>query len=854
MIRAKDLKTNHLVNPVGIDVKEVYLYWKVDNCISQSAYRVVAKDEDGNLVWDSEKVESSSMTNIRYPNSLESRQRIYWKVCLWDQDDNKGEFSEETFFEIGLLEKEDWKASWIRGDYQVDKRKRYPLDSFRKVFSVEDIKKARLYITACGIYEASLNGKKIGDGVLTPGITDYNKRIYYQTYNLRDLIKKGENVLSIDLADGWYRGSVGGWGPTYQYGKETKLLAQLELTDELGNISYITSDQSWDWSNDGPIRFADNQDGEIVDANMKATYNSKALLTKHKAIPVCSNNNCMKEKEVFLPKLIISPSGKKILDFSQNIAGFIEFKINAKKGQKISLYFGEMLDKEKEFSQANIQLKKKDLITPLQKIEYVSKEGENIYKSSFCIMGFQYVLVETDLEINPKDFRAIAVYTDMASTFDFSSSNELLNDFVKATVWSAKGNSADLPTDCPTRERHGWTGDAQIFCKSASYLFDYYAFSRKFLNDVYDQQRKDGCLPAIAPKGGVSFFMLAMDGSVGWADAGIIMPYTLWKQYGDLSIIKDFYEKMKSYAIFMQKRCGKRSLFTSKKTGLKGLDLQYLSNSGRAFGEWSEPEDVYKFNFKDFGKAKPEVATAYTSYIMGLMAEMAKALDRLDDAKVFEDFSNNTKRSYQALVRREAFSLDTNRQAKLVRPLAFNLLDKDQEEFAKKRLIKALDNYGWRIGTGFLSTPLILDVLSKIDLEYAYRLLENEEMPGWLYMPKMGASTIWENWEGTQAKEPASLNHYSKGALCQWVFESMCGIKIKGENQFLITPKPGGSFTYAKGSYDSIYGKISSAWEISDNIITYEIEVPANTKAEIYLLSGQRYIQEAGLKRYMEKV
>lgn len=849
-MKAINLRTEYLDRPIGIDVKIPRLFWNCEEGTRQSAYQILAVNEKEEIVWDTGKRPSSAMTHIPYDGKeLQSRERINWKVKLWDEKDTEGEWSETTYFEMGLLHKEDWKASWITGDYIPKKKERYPVDCFQKKFQLptEKIVKARLYTTACGIYEAQMNGKRVGEYILAPGITDYRKRVQYQVYDVLELLQEGENILSYELADGWYRGSVGAWGMRNYYGSETKIIAQLELTTISGSREIIGSDQSFGWSNDGPIRFADNKDGEVVKAAWKPSYQKKAKVTSHKVIPVSANNVQVKEHERFAAQLMKTPSGKKVLDFSQNIAGYLEFTVQAKEGQRIFLRFGEMFDEKGEFTQKNIQVSNKRKTSPLQQVEFICKEGENHYKTKFAIFGFQYVQVETDVQIKPEDFTAIAVYSDMEQRTTFDSSNELLNKLVESTLWSAKNNSADLPTDCPTRERHGWTGDAQIFFNSAAYLLDYATFAVKFQKDMMDWQTKDGKLPQIAPEGGTDPYMRVMNGACGWADAGVMIPYRFWKIYGDTKILKDNYEGMKKYAGFVLKRCGKNAILC-KKNPVKGELRKYIVNVGQAYGEWAEPTEVHQMSWKDFVVPPMEEATAYASYVMGLMKEIAEELGKTADCKFYEEKELKIKKAYQELVKCEGFSLDTDQQAKLVRPLYFNLLDDKQKEFAKKRLIQALENYGWRLGTGFLSTPLILDVLEEYDLDAAYKVLENEQMPGWLFMPKSGANTIWESWEGTSAQGGiASLDHYSKGACCEWLFREMCGIHVDGINHFRIAPKPGGTFTFAETKYQSVYGTVSCRWEKNeDGTYQYQVLVPANTTADIALPDGSRRVVEAG--------
>lgn len=840
-MKAINLKCEYLINPIGIDIQNPRLMWNCDGGIKQTAYRIVAKSDE-KTVWDSGKVNFSSMY-AEYPYKLKSRERIIWSVTLWDENGKEGEPSETAYFETGLLAASDFSAKWISGNYHVNKKKRYPVDCFKKQFAAQNVAKARLYITACGLYEAKINGQRVGNFVLAPGHTDYTKRIQLQTYDVAKLLRNGENDITVELADGWYRGSCGAWGLKNQYGTQTKLYAQLEITDKSGKVTIVGTDKTWAWSDDGKIRFADNKDGEVVEAWRVPSYSGFAKETKCDVMPVSSNNVPVTEHERFTVKQVVTtPGGAKVLDFGQNIAGYISFAVMAKRGQKIKLRFGEMFDENGEFTQKNFQCanKKRTKVTPLQQIEYFCKDGLNEYKTKFAIFGFQYVLIESDAEWKKEDFTAIAVYSDMEETLSFDSSNELLNKLVEATRWSAKNNHADVPTDCPTRERHGWTGDAQIFCNTASYLFNFAPFARKYVSDMVDGQRKNGKFRQITPKGGVDFYMDFMDGSAGWSDAGVLIPYRIYKRYGDKKILESSYAAMKKYADFKIKTLGKWYP-TAIRTGIDRKYKKYISNYGQSYGEWAEPTEVYITGFKDFASPHPEETTAYIVYMLQTMSEIAEVLGKTDDEKRFSEYAEKAKIGYNKLLECPKYSLDTDRQAKLVRPLYMNLLNEEQSKFAENRLVAALDKYGWRLGTGFLSTPFILYVLEKIDVEYAYKLLENEQMPGWLFMPKMHANTIWESWEGTEAQGGiASLDHYSKGAVCEWLFGDMCGIKVSGENEFTIAPKAGGKFTFAECEYQSVYGKVSCGWERQNGKTTYKIVIPANTTAKVILPGGEK--------------
>ena len=841
-MKATRLKTEYLINPIGISIPRPRLFWNCEGGKRQTAFQIVAADDGDTPLWDSGRVESSSMQVQWGGSPVPAKTKVLWKVRLWDETGAAGDWSQASF-ETGL---DRWQASWIAGDYPVDKKRRYPVDCFRKSFTAAGVKKARLYITACGLYEAKLNGSKVGEGVLTPGITDYRKRVQYQTWDVTGLLREGENELTVQLADGWYRGSCGAWGLKNQYGTQTKLLAQLEFAQADGSVRTVATDDTWDWSNDGPIRLADNQDGEVVEAARVPGYGGKAKVTAHNVVPTASNNVPVTEHEQLKPTLITTPSGKKVLDFGQNIAGYARFTVKARAGQKIFLRFGELLDETGEFTQKNIQCSNKKITTPLQQVDYTCREGENDYKTTFAIFGFQYILVETDVPFRAEDFTAIAVYSDLERTGFFESSNPLLDKFVENTVWSAKNNHADLPTDCPTRERHGWSGDAQIFCSTAGYLFNYAPMARKFERDLVDAQHKNGCFTQIAPVGGVDPYMNAMDGSAGWSDAGVFIPWEIFHRYGDRAILEENYEAMRRYAAYKAGTLGKHYL-TGLPTGIARKYRKFISNYGQSYGEWAEPADVKAFAVSDFISPHPEETTAYIVLLMERMAEIAGVLGREEDAAKYRATAQKVRTGYQALVKSKKHSLDTDRQAKLVRPLYMNLLDEEQTVYAKQRLLRALDNYCWRLGTGFLSTPLILYVLAEIDIQYAYRLLENEEIPGWLSMPKNGATTIWESWEGKTAQGGvASLNHYSKGAVVQWLFDTMCGIRVDGENHFTIAPRPGGHFSRAKAAYDSIYGRVESGWEKTETGWTFTVTVPVNCTATIMLPDGSARQQGPG--------
>jgi alpha-L-rhamnosidase len=839
-MRAIRLRTEYLHNPLGIDFSNPRFFWICEDGVSQTAFQIMLRNEDDKVLWDSGKIQSSSM-HVQYKGlPLQSRVRVGWQVRLWDENDVEGSWSETAFFEMGLLDVNDLQAKWITGRYIPKKKGKYPVDHFCKQFTCKEIKRARLYSTACGLYEIELNGARAGEFVMAPGFTDYNQRIYYQTYDVTSLLKKGENVITAELADGWYRGSVGAMGIRGVYGKETKLWVQLEIEYADSTTEIIISDESWKWSNDGSIRFADMKDGEIVEIQRKPTYSEQAKVTAHAVFPSAANNVPVKEQERFSPTISRTPSGKQLLNFGQNIAGYVEIKVKASAGQQIYLQFAEHLNSSGELDMAAIQCRAgKPNATPKQEITLTCVDGENYYKTKFAVFGFQYASVESDIELVPDNIKAIAVYSDMEQLGYFDCSNPLINRFVENTLWSMKGNFLDVPTDCPTRERAPWTGDVQIFCRTGSYLMDTSAFLRKWLIDLRDRQGSDGKVPCHAPDvrnneyfAGIDFIK-RMDGCCGWADTSVLVPWQLYNIFGDKKFLTESYSSMKAHILFQISRTNKTGLFGKP---FPKPDKKYISNVGQGFGEWLEPKDMYQPSvMKDFSAPHPEEATAYLSYVCGIMVEIAELTGNHEDKALYEEYRDGCKKAYL----NQFLPINTDRQSKLVRPLALGILDGSLEKSQIfDRLISTIQQRNYHIGTGFLSTPLILPLLSKMGrTDVAYCMMENEDEPGWLYEVKQGATTVWENWDGTD-----SQNHYSPGSVCEWLFETVCGVQVSGENHFIIAPQPGGNLTHAGFSYLSIYGKVSCRWEKTKDGIEFDVQVPPNTTADVYLPDGSQHL------------
>ena len=861
-MKAVHLRTDYLKEPLGLGNRAPEFFWHAEGGMKQTAYQVIVY-RDGEEIWNSGKVRSARMTHIRYGGpALKSREVLVWKVILWDEKDQAGEAS-ESFFEMGLLEKSDWTAKWITGDYKPKKKLCYPVDCFKKEFQAElssgkKLVRARIYATARGVYDLFLNGSRIEEFILAPGMTDYRKRIQYQVYDVTGLIQR-DNIWEIRLADGWYRGSVAAYGVTGVFGTQTSVMAQLELTYEDGSKKAIGTDGSFLWCSDGPVRFSDLKDGEVFDASLHPSYHGRAKVTEASAAEIAAADNVpVKEHERLQGTFVVDETGHKVIDFGQNIAGYLEFRVKGKKGQRVDIVCGEVLDAKNQVDLSGVQetipakgwtgmklvkkllggeLKGDVTVTPKQEIHFTASGDEDVYKTSFAVFGFRYIEIHADFEVKAEDFTAVAVYSDMEQTGEFACSDERVNRLVENTRWSMKGNFLDVPTDCPTRERLGWTGDAQIFFNTGAYLMDTAAFFKKWLRDCEDNQYKNGLLSAVVPYSGVEMMYKATGSSAGWADAIYLVPYRFYKRYGDVGLLKCTYPMMKKYADYLMKNLGLRD----KKAGKANPYNDYTYEKGVHLGEWLEPEE-----FRDavYGtKAKhPEECTAYLYLTMKTMEEIASLLGETEDSKTYQQYASGAKKAYTGLFVK-AGTLDTDRQAKLVRPLALGLLEGEEKNKAEERLLQAVEKYHYKVGTGFLSTPFLLPVLTEAGYtEAAYKMLANEEKPGWLAEIADGATTIWENWEGD-----LSRNHYSPGAVCEWLFDTAAGIRVDGENSFVIAPHPGGDMTFVKASYQSIYGKVECGWERTENG-EYEVSVsiPANTTAKLLLPDGTEEILEAG--------
>ena len=734
-----------------------------------------------------------------------------------------------------------WQAKWIDPELPHEKTERQPASVLRKVFSLEKTENAVLYITCHGLYEARLNGRRVGDFVLAPGVGDYNKRLTVQAYDVSELLRQGENEITVTLGDGWYRGNNGIDGLNCLFGEDLALLCQLETDGR----PVLCSDESWQASQEGPTRLNDLEKGEACDARMEriSAWHGVTVrdfgytnLAPTESVPIL-------EQERFPGKLLTTPNGETVIDFGQNLAGYTELRVKAKAGQRITLWHGETLDENGNFTQKNFDPgdRNKNGGIP-QRLDYICRDGENVWKPRFSIFGFRYARVETETDLTDASFTAIAVYSEMPQVGFFDCGSAEVNQLFHNSLWSMRSNFCDIPTDCPTRERAGWTGDAGAFTPTAVYLMDCYPVLRKWLGECRLAQGEDGLVRNIAPKndaGGMISNML--QGSAGWGDACVLVPWALYQAYGNREILEENYDMMVRWLGYCEKRAQK-----TRPHNLLNPYHKYLVDQGFHFGEWCQPDvdntDAMK---KTMMFGAPEVATAYYFRSASLLSRIAGILGKSEDEKRFAGIAENARLAYRRCCLKNG-QIQSDRQCEYVRPIAFGLLDGDEVQAAADALNALVVQNGYHLNTGFLSTPDLCRVLAENGHAHtAYKLLLQTDCPGWLYAVKKGATTIWETWDGVREDGTVhdSLNHYSYGAISGWLFSGVCGIRLES-GKLRIRPCPDKALGFARAEWHSPVGLVKSAWEYREGKLIFDFSLPI--PATIELPNGTKYEAQAG--------
>ncbi len=838
-ITVNELTCEYHTNPLGIDIRQPRLSWMLSSTqpdVLQTAYEIAVTDAspNGKLLWTSGKVISDMSVNVVYGGpSLRSMQRVYWKVRVWDNRNKATEWSNSAWWEMGILKPETWEASWITLGSEPDVKDSKPCHYFRKEFSTtKKIKSARIYVSALGLYQLFLNGERVSSDLFTPGWTSYTNRIQYQTYDVTSLLES-ENTIGAILGDGWYRGNIGWGNENGYYGRKIALIAQLQVNYADGSSEIVSTDQNWKVGT-GPILSSDIYNGETYDARLempdwsKSGYKDDAwenasILEHPKNILVAPQGEVVKIVEELHPiKLITTPKGETVFDMGQNMVGWVNLRVKGNKGDLITLKFAEVLDKDGNFYTENLRKAKAT-------DEFILKgEGEETFEPHFTFHGFRFVqLMGYQGEPSLDMITGEVIHSDMTPTGTFTCSNPLINQLQHNIQWGQKGNFLDVPTDCPQRdERLGWTGDAQVFSMTAAFNFNVAPFYTKWMHDVTADQLPNGLVPHVIPD-----VLKGQGGSTAWADVSVIIPWTMYLTYGDKRILEVQYPGMKGWVEYMKSRAGQKNLWTGD----------------NHFGDWL----AFATTRSDYPGATTEkdlIATAYYAYSSELLGKIAAILGRTDDAQIYQQLSENIKKAFQSEYVTPAGRLVSNTQTAYALALAFDLLPEDLIPKAASFLAQDVKKMG-HLTTGFVGTPLLCKTLSEYGYDdLAFMLLNRKEYPSWLYPVTQGATTIWERWDGQkpdgsfQDVGMNSFNHYAYGAIGEWLYRYVAGIDIDpefpGYKHILLAPHPGGGLTYARAEFDSMYGKIKSAWKINGKEMVYEVTVPSNTMATLTLPSA----------------
>lgn len=831
----KNLLTENRVSPIGLDEKQPRFSWQLvseKRNVFQKAYEIRVSSGK-TTIWNSGKIVSDqSVLNSYGGVALQSGKKYNWQVRVWDNTDKPSAWSPSAFFQMALLDKNDWKAKWITAGYREDSINR-PAAYFRKEFSApKKVASATAYITSHGMYEAQINGKRIGDAYLTPGWTSYNKRLQYQVYDVTELIAAGKNVIGATVGNGWYRGFLAWGGNKDIYGKSLGLLLQVSIAYADGTTETIITDESWK-SSPGSIRYAEIYHGETIDAREEKTgwantgYADKewAAVKVETHSPdnlIATYNEPVKKHELFKPvKIFKTPKGEQVIDFGQNLVGWVIVKAGGAAGNKISIRHAEVLDKEGNFYLDNIR-------SAEATATYIADgKGENTFEPHFTFYGFRYIKIDGyPGELKPENFTAVTLYSDMKPTGSFISSHPLINQLQHNIQWGQKGNFLDVPTDCPQRdERLGWTGDAQAFSRTASFNFGVHNFFAKWLKDVAADQLPNGSIPFVIP----NVLGAGASGSAGWADAGTIIPWNMYLAYGDKKILENQYESMKAWVGYMEKN-----------------SVEYLWNKGFHFGDWLFFRPFDDNDGRSAVTDKYLIAQCFFAHSTNLVIKAATVLGKTDDVSKYTGLLKNIKEAFVKEYLTPNGRLVSGTQTAYVLSLDFDMLPETLRAQAAQKLVENIKNYGNHLTTGFLGTPNLCHVLSRYGYnDVAFSLLLQETYPSWLYPVKMGATTIWERWDGIkpdstfQTPGMNSFNHYAYGAIGDWMYRVVAGIDTYedgvGYKHIKIKPAIGGNLKNAAASLKTYYGTVSSGWKLDGDKIIMDVEIPANTMAMVYV-------------------
>ncbi len=868
-----DPRCDARVNPLGTGSDAPRFSWKLSATdpdrrgLRQTAYRLRAAFDPTLLaagatadLFDSGMVTTGDSVNILYAGRpLASRERAYWNVSVTNETGETAT-SETAFWEVGLLAADDWRgAAWVGGTLTGGSHTPAPPPYLRKTFTLNSVPEdARLYITALGVYEAYINGTRVGDDIFSPGWTDYNKRVQYQTYDVTGLLRAGENVLAAVLGDGWYCGHVG-WRARQEYGDSPALLATL-----VAGETVISTDETWRTAT-GSILESDMLMGESCDARREPTGWVESGFAPGDAwqVVVPRADPGIERSPMLAPAVRVSeeiapigdpreihglPARTYIYDFGQNLVGRARLTIKGNAGTTVRLRFAEVLEGGPAMTtKGSLYLAN---LRGARATDYYTLKGDpdgETWEPRFTFHGFRFAELSISEPTHPAartgtapmppdrgTLTAIVLHSDIARTGDFECSDPLINQLQKNIDWGQRGNFLEVPTDCPQRdERLGWTGDAQVFVRTAAWNRDVQAFFHKWQRDLSDSQDASGSIPSVVP----NIAQLGGDGGPAWADAVVICPWTLYQCYGDAAILEESYDSL--------------TRFMESLSVVNSRDhiRSYEGMSGhRGYGDWLAQDGTGKV---DGGTPKDLIGTAFVAYDAHLMAKIARVLGKTDDAAKYKTLFETVRVAFQRRYVTPDGLVYPGTQTAYVLALHFGLLPENARGGALAALIADIKGRGDKLTTGFVGSPYLPHVLSDNGrADIAFKLLHQKNWPSYLYAVTQGATTIWERWDGWthdkgfQDAGMNSFNHYAYGAIGAWLYQRVAGIDLDeaapGYKYIILKPIPFGSgLTYARAHLETVYGRVESVWKLAeDGAFSWDIIVPANTSAVATLPDG----------------
>lgn len=885
MLNLKKLKCLHMAEPIGID-ENPYFSWQMESDemgVMQASYRMIVTNESGKVVWDTGIVLSDSSTYIRYEgNPLESSTRYDWHVEVTDNHGNHA--AADSVFETALLDKKEWKAKWVKSPLPTRERAAHlgeqPCASlFRKEFTLQkSVKRARLYATCHGVYQLTVNGIRPDDREFAPECTVYREYLCYQTYDVTELLELGQNVIGMHVGDGWYHGFMTK-AEDESYDPAHAVLLQMDVVYEDGSMETVLSDKGIKVGKSA-VLCSDLFAGEIYDANQMLYGWDK---------PDADSNTDFAEWEnaieadfgyanlgaqlgqpvrpvMLLPvkEILVSPKGEKIIDFGQVIAGRVRMHVNVPKGTKIVISHTEGLDAQGNFFDNNP--------TADQRIEFISDGREQVYEPHFTFQGFRYITVSGVDELRAEDYTAVVLSSEKDDIGTFSCSNVDVTRLYENTRWSQRANMLSIPTDCPQREKAGWTGDIQVYTKTALLNEDITPFLTRWLENLAVEQKDNGSVPFVVPLAGAYIGMYKgyeqqfgtpdAVSPAGWGDAAVLIPYYMYQVTGNTEILKKQYDSMKKWCDFV--------LETARKNRPEDSTLpdeieQYLWNTGHHYGEHLIPsysKDGYgEKTFEAIRVSTKYVAPIYCYYSLTGMSETAEILGYKEDAAYYSDKAEKVREAFSKGVIDEEGNMPAELMGAYAMPIYYGLVPEKLKDHFAEKLVQILNENNGCLDTGFLGMPALQDALCKIGrTDLAYDLLFQEQAPSWLYEVRHGATTIWESWfaldeDGTPFCSQLgdfvftmSLNHYAFGCVDDWIFRNVNGIDRlePGYKKILIRPQLDDRLSWAKRSFNCEFGDIVTEWEKKAGKFQMKVSIPCNTTAVIVMPDGTEYEKGSG--------